>query len=164
MYTDAEFIISTPCDFINIDEAADIIVDALEPKFKRRAPISIGAEFGTFTTGRVSIYMDRPNTIQVSVDMEYTGDRGEDEDEFIRLNSAIFAEFIEQVRLDIADAVADTWQIAELPDAYVVLIPDNGIFVQVDSRQNHLRLDWQAPTVYSPENLDYVLSDIFFSY
>ena len=163
MYTDAKFIISTPCDFINIDEAAEIIVDALESKFRRRAPLSLGAEFGTFTTGGVSIFMDGPNTIEVLVDMDYTGDRGEDEDEFIRTNSAIFEEFIEQVRLDIVAAVDDTWQISKLPDAFVVLYPDNGLFVQVDTQQRHLHLAWKAPDVYAPDRLEDVLSDIFYS-
>lgn len=163
MYTNAEFVISTPCDFINVDEAAEIIEDALEPQFRRRAPLSLGNDLGTFTTGSISVYMDSSNVIQVSVDIEYIGERGDDEDEFIGANSAIFAEFIEQVRLDIATAVADTWQISELPNAYVVLIPDNGIFVQVDSRQSHLRLDWQAPEVYAPDRLDGVLSDLYYS-
>ena len=158
-----DFSIITPCDFVNLDDAADIISRLLESNLKHILPISVDTETGTFsvTSDGAYVYMDNPNRIGVDLTFDYTGDRGVDEDEFIQANSAVFAEFVEQVRLAIAVMIDDISLISKLPDAYVYLQNDD-IFVQVSHHQNHLRLDWEAPEVYPPEDLEGILSDLFY--
>lgn len=155
------FRVETPCDFINIDAAEDILYNSLQDYFKDNTSVEVSAPNGKFTTaGKIDV-----SELDIDVDIDFAGDVVEDEDEFISENTESFTKFTKMIAEELKDAVNSLDLFSELPDTDVYIDADTErLFISAgyDPKSSISGIKWSKPTVSFIDEVDDALSDLYY--